>query len=405
VIAGVLTTPTAAVALDANPVMVALGDSITRAPLADGPTAGTGVNSWATGTTASVESHRARLSELSGSPVTAYNVAVNGSTSSDLPRQAALAVSYGAEYVTILSGANNVCDATSVSTLPSVEAYKADVRETLTTLAEGLPDVRILLGSVPSLQAVYDAGRTSPGAILSWATFGTCPIMMSDPLSLSPTAVARRSAVDTRIREMNASLASVCRTIPVCTYDEGAVYHNEPTLADLSPVDHFHPSLAGQAKISEVTWARAIEAGLFEEQPEQPAAPSPGSAATAGTHENGSPLIALSGSWATLSNDWDSGGSIGFASSGAATATIAFTGTSISWISRKSATSGINEVYLDGVLVAEVDRFSTTTRLAQQVWTSGTLEQGRHTLKLVRTDARNPASTGGTLVVDAFVVK
>ncbi|AZZ56453.1 hypothetical protein [Rathayibacter iranicus] len=134
--------------------------------------------------------------------------------------------------------------------------------------------------------------------------------------------------------------------------------------------------------------------------PEPPAPVVPG----AGTYQNGSSFIVTEGTWATLSSSGDSGGSIGYSSSTGATATLRFTGTGVSWVSRLTASSGINEVLIDGVVVATVDRYSATTRFGVTVFSSGALPAGEHTVTVRRGSTRNPAATGATLILDAFVV-
>lgn len=139
---------------------------------------------------------------------------------------------------------------------------------------------------------------------------------------------------------------------------------------------------------------------LAEGPVSEPSAVLPG----AGTYENGSDKIATTGTWSTLTSASDSGGSIAYSSTAGASATLAFTGTGISWVSRLTSSSGINEVRLDGVKVATVDRYSATSRTKQTVWSSGPLPAGKHTLTVSRGTTRNPAATGSNLILDAFVV-
>ncbi|AZZ55227.1 LamG-like jellyroll fold domain-containing protein [Rathayibacter iranicus] len=134
--------------------------------------------------------------------------------------------------------------------------------------------------------------------------------------------------------------------------------------------------------------------------PETPPTPLSG----AGTYENGSDTIVTTGIWSTLHASADSGGSIAQSSSVGASATLTFTGTSVSWISRLTSSSGVNDVQLDGVTVATIDGYSATARSRQTVWSSGRLPAGPHTVTISRGGSRHPASTGSTLILDAFVV-
>lgn len=437
VCAGLVAVPAPASAAPTPPdVMVAMGDSITRAPLADGPTPGNGVNSWATGTTPSVVSHRTRLNMLSSRPVAAYNVAVSGSTSADLRRQAAQAVAYRAEYVTILSGANNVCKATGVAALPSVDEFRGDVAAALTTLAVGAPDAKILLLSVPSLQAVLDAGAASPAALNAWSVLGTCAIMLADPLSKTDAAVARRAAVETRIDEMNAAIEDVCAAFTACTYDSGAVHENHPALADLSPVDYFHPSLAGQARIAELTWAEVLANHLFTDPPvhTEPAAPQPAPApeteptpapapapeapqppstelplpepgTTKWTIDETSSKVTYSGTWRTTKATRDSGGSVAYTSTKGASFSLTFTGTRVSVLSRLTASAGISDVAIDGVPVGWINGYDPEGEHQATVFRSAELPLREHTITVTVSGSRDAASAGHNLILDALVVE
>ncbi len=124
----------------------------------------------------------------------------------------------------------------------------------------------------------------------------------------------------------------------------------------------------------------------------------------AGTYENTSSAIVFSSGWSTLTSSKDSGGSHANSWLAGATATFVFSGTSIQWISRKTAASGINDVYIDGVKVASVDRYSATGSFKQVVFQKSTLSSGTHTIRIVNTGARNSSATGTGVAVDAFVV-
>lgn len=123
-----------------------------------------------------------------------------------------------------------------------------------------------------------------------------------------------------------------------------------------------------------------------------------------GTYENDNPAIVYSGSWSTTSSAKDSGGSYAMTYSTVASASLTFTGTSISWISRRTAASGIAGVAIDGAQVATVDRYSATGQFQQVVWETKTLAPGTHTITVTGSSAKNPAATGNSTIVDAFIV-
>lgn len=379
-------------------VVVAMGDSITRAPLAAGPHPGDGHFSWSTGDAPAVDSHRARLEESSGSPVTARNVAVGGSTSSDLPRQAELAVGYGAQYVTLLSGANNICQAESVAELPAAADYAADLRSALSTLEQGVPEASVLVASVPSLARVHAAGVQSVAAITVWQAVDRCAIMLADPLDESAATQDRRAAVEARVVEFNAALAAVCAEFARCFTDGGAVYENEVTLADLSPVDYFHPSVQGQAQIASATWEAAVAAGVFA-----PTTTAPRDAVEV-TIDNASDRVVLSGAWRTTSHPSDVDSTLSFNSATGASYSLTFTGTSVQIVTRLTPTAGIGDVEIDGVPVGSIDGYAPRVKHGTVVFASEELTDATHVITVTGSGRRNASSGGHNLILDAFVV-
>jgi hypothetical protein len=128
----------------------------------------------------------------------------------------------------------------------------------------------------------------------------------------------------------------------------------------------------------------------------------PISAKGAGTYENTSSAVTLSGPWSAVSSGMDSGGS--YASLNAAGyAEISFKTSGIRWISRTNSYSGIADVYLDGVKKASVDLYSSTTKYQQVAYEATGLTETPHTLRIVRTGTKNAASSSPTITVDSFV--
>jgi hypothetical protein len=50
-------------------------------------------------------------------------------------------------------------------------------------------------------------------------------------------------------------LETVCARHPKCRYDGGAVFRIRWSRADVSILDYYHPSVAGQRKIADAVWA------------------------------------------------------------------------------------------------------------------------------------------------------
>ncbi len=100
-------------------------------------------------------------------------------------------------------------------------------------------------------------------------------------------------------------------------------------------------------------------------------------------------------------------GTIAESNSAGSTATFTFTGTSVSWIGCRKLSTGIADVYLDGVFVTEIDTFEPPPIEGYQdtIFKATGLANGTHTLTIVVTGRQNPAATNGFIVVDAFDVR
>lgn len=256
VTSGTVVTATAATAAPPPPAkMAALGDSITLALMSCSGLTRCQANSWATGTTASVNSHAARLKATVAPSLISYNYAVNGAKSAALNTQAQSAAAQGANYVTIEIGANDACTST-VSGMTATSTFRSNVQTALATLAAGPGQPEIFVASIPSLLRMYELNKSSSSARLTWSLLRICQSMLANPSSTKAADVQRRAAVQQRVNEYNQVLAEVCAATAKCRYDGGAVADYAFTKADISTRDYFHPSLAGQATMANITWAR-----------------------------------------------------------------------------------------------------------------------------------------------------
>lgn len=260
----VLVTPSTAVAaIPSSARMVALGDSITRAAVADGTQNAQPQNSWSTGTSSSVNSHLRRL-EAAGVDMSGGNYAKGGERSVHLATQATNAVATRADYVTILIGGNDICFASTPSGTTTPDAFEANVKRALDIIKASNPDARVLLASAPSMMALYQVGRDNFTIRLRWSIIGICPVMLANPTDTSAAANARRAAVEARVDEYNRRLAKLAAERANVFYDNGAVHNTAFTASDLSLLDGFHPSLNGQNKIAKATWDEAVRQGVFD---------------------------------------------------------------------------------------------------------------------------------------------
>ena len=127
----------------------------------------------------------------------------------------------------------------------------------------------------------------------------------------------------------------------------------------------------------------------------------PISAHGAGTYENGNPAVTLNGPWSVVSSSMDSGGSYSTLNA-AGYAEFSFNTSGVRWITRKNSYSGIADVYLDGVKKASVDTYSATTKYQQVAYEVTGLSETAHTLRIVRSGAKNSHSSSPTIMLDSF---
>ena len=236
--------------------MASTGDSITRAyndcafPYVDCPSA-----SWSTGTNTTVNSHYRRI--LAANPAIAgrnFNDAETGADMADLIGQVQLAVAQGVEYVTVEMGANDVC-ASSEAGMTPVATFRAQFEQALATVTAGLPGVRVFVASIPNVYNLWAIYRDSFSARMVWSLAGICQSMLARAGSNASADVARRERVRQRNIDYNTQLAEVCAAYVFwCRYDGNAVFNTTFVRSDVTTRDYFHPSVAGQAKLANVTW-------------------------------------------------------------------------------------------------------------------------------------------------------
>lgn len=110
------------------------------------------------------------------------------------------------------------------------------------------------------------------------------------------------------------------------------------------------------------------------------------------------------GSWQGVSHSSADGGTYRQSAVEDATVRFSFTGTEVTWITAKGRDKGIAEVSIDEVSRGTFDLYSPTERWGVALTFSG-LPYGSHTLAVRVTGAKNAASMGRWVVVDAFRVR
>ncbi|MFC3381939.1 GDSL-type esterase/lipase family protein [Couchioplanes azureus] len=238
----------------ARPSMAALGDSITAGVATCAVYVACSRNSWSTGAAEAVDSHYRRLQ--AANPAVkgrARNFAVPGARMADLGAQAASAVDAGPAYVTILIGANDVCTG-GVDDMTPVGTFRSHLDKALGRLKRGLPEARILVASIPDVYRLWELGHDDPDAVQAWRR-GVCPAMLANATSTAPADDERRRRVDARIDAYNDQLAQACEAYGRhCRWDGGAAHGVRFSLDLVSKADYFHPNVAGQNRLADVTY-------------------------------------------------------------------------------------------------------------------------------------------------------
>jgi lysophospholipase L1-like esterase len=248
----VLVSPSLAWAAPRLPSSVAaIGDSITRAAdvccwYGDHP-----AQSWSTGGGAfdGITSHYERILALKpGISGHNYNDARDGAKMLDAAGQAQAAVSQAARYVTVLMGGNDLCTG-SAATMTSVADFQTQFAAAMNVLAAGLPaHAHVFVSSIPDIYRLWQLFHNNPTAELVWSAAGICQSMLSPNNS-----DADRQAVVERESAFNQVLAQVCSQYAFCRFDNNATFNYQFRTSDVSDLDYFHPSLAGQAALATIT--------------------------------------------------------------------------------------------------------------------------------------------------------
>jgi lysophospholipase L1-like esterase len=229
-----------------------IGDSITRATdvccwYGDHP-----AQSWSTGGGPfdGIRSHYERILVLNpGIYRRNYNDARSGARMRDAQAQAQTAVMQQANYVTILMGANDVCTS-SPSTMTSVSDFRAQFAAAMSVLASGLPaGSHVFVGTIPNVYRLWQVLHANATAQFVWSVAQICQSMLS-----TENGEQDRQTVLAREQAFNQVLAEVCSQHAICRFDDYAVFNYQFSESQVSRLDYFHPSLAGQAALASVTW-------------------------------------------------------------------------------------------------------------------------------------------------------
>ena len=118
------------------------------------------------------------------------------------------------------------------------------------------------------------------------------------------------------------------------------------------------------------------------------------------------PAVLYTGAWVqgNRNRTW-SEGTAAVSNTPGSRASFTFSGTEVRWVGFRAARTGIANVYLDGVFVAEVDTYAAGKEGYQDtVYTFSGLAPGTHTVVVEATGRRHPDATNNYVAVDAFDV-
>lgn len=118
--------------------------------------------------------------------------------------------------------------------------------------------------------------------------------------------------------------------------------------------------------------------------------------------EQDDPSVSYTGSWQTISGSGYSGGSAAYSLTSGSTAEVSFSGTAVQWVGFSSPSTGIADVFLDGIHVAAVNTSSKQPEQQAVLYTVSGLTAAEHTLEIrVKKPGKGPQ---GGIWVDAFDV-
>jgi lysophospholipase L1-like esterase len=126
-------------------------------------------------------------------------------------------------------------------------------------LTQGLPEAYIFVASLPNLGQLVAATQSIPAASALWAKGKLCG-SLTNASSDSDGGSQRFAQVAAQITGYNEQIDDLCSQFARCIYDGGAVTSEKFDAADISDVDYFHPSTAGQQLLAATTW-QSLETG------------------------------------------------------------------------------------------------------------------------------------------------
>ena len=228
---------------------VAMGDSITSAFNTRWPyTINNSRYSWSTGESQRVPSHLSRLRMILSQRIEFENVARPSTTSSDLKGQLKQIKFERIDYLTLLTGGNDVCnwdDDHHADLMRFKENVAAVLEEVITTNRH----IKIVIPAIPDMYHLYEIGKHK--CRLRWDLLKICPRLLHS--KRTPTERQRfhfrLTTANTVLKDLSVRYAAHVRFIP-------DIFNYKFSMEHTSHIDCFHPSVEGQSELSRVTWEK-----------------------------------------------------------------------------------------------------------------------------------------------------
>jgi hypothetical protein len=190
---------------------------------------------------------------------------------------AALNGSTNPVQVKVELGGNDICNSTSTDAMPSSDTWRTAVHNGLAVLTQQLPDKSsVVLVGVPRVQDLYAVGvaKSNGSSRVNcpsfWESFDVCEIATVNRVFGNETLSQRLPKIAARQAEYNKVLLEEAAAFNAFSSQNGVevvaetdgVYSNKRpevgnysfTTSEINGGDCFHPSIAGQNKISTVVW-------------------------------------------------------------------------------------------------------------------------------------------------------
>ncbi|WP_341502384.1 SGNH/GDSL hydrolase family protein [Gallaecimonas sp. GXIMD4217] len=254
----------------------AIGDSITRAFDARMPGDNQSL-SWSAGYhgwwqwmtfTPDIRSHNQRIDANFGDSGRSNTLAaITGSQVDSILDQAQGMDGAAVDYVTLLSGANDVCVSSPAELIP-VDEFKNRYYRGLSAIANKINDGgTVAVAAIPDIHGFYQVGlqATALGIVSCpslWNNiiYPICEAMTDNDLSEAERAYVAdmnyryNQAIGEVVDQVKAEMAANGKTVFIDYTRVLEERIDEMRVADLSTLDCFHPSADGQAKIAQYTW-------------------------------------------------------------------------------------------------------------------------------------------------------